>query len=255
MKHHAWLALLLSGCAARVPIDESRLVDLTHPFNADSVYWPTARKFELTPAAHGRDAHGRWYASNDFCASEHGGTHLDAPIHFAEGGRATAEIPLEQLIGPAHVIDIRKRCDADRDYLLSPDDIARHEARHERIEPGSVVLILTGFGGFYPDAARYLGSAVRGSAEGLHFPGIGAGAARLLVERRVGLVGIDTASMDHGPSKDFAAHRILSEADILGLENVAQLERLPATGATVIALPMKIEGGTGGPCRVIAVLP
>jgi kynurenine formamidase len=117
------------------------------------------------------------------------------------------------------------------------------------------VLVLTGFGQFYPDVKRYLGSDVPGKTDDLHFPGIGADAARLLVKRRVHLVGLDTASLDHGPSKDFQAHRVLGEADIPGLENLAQLERLPPTGATLIALPMKIEGGTGGPCRVIALLP
>jgi kynurenine formamidase len=236
-------------------IDESRVIDLTHPFNAASVYWPTARKFELTQVAHGHGADGRWYASNDFCASEHGGTHIDAPVHFAEGRRDTAGIPLGQLMGPARVIDIGDRCSADRDYRLAPEDVLAHEARHGPIEPGSVVLIRTGFGRYYPDAKKYIGSDVRGEAMDLHFPGIGEAAAKLLVERRIDLVGLDTASLDHGPSRDFIAHRVLNGADIPGLENVANLERLPPAGAWVIALPMKIEGGTGGPCRIIAILP
>jgi len=246
---------LLAGCAGGASVDKGSVIDLTHAFNEKTVYWPTAKRFELKRVSHGRNPDGMWYASNDYSASEHGGTHLDAPIHFAEGKRSTAEIPVKHLMGPARVIDIRGACAGDRDHRLSVHDVNEHEASHGLIEPGSVVLVLTGFGQFYPDVQRYLGSDVRGSAADLHFPGIGGDAARLLVKRRIHLVGIDTASLDHGPSKDFEAHRVLGEADIPGLENLAQLERLPPTGATVIALPMKIEGGTGGPCRVIAFLP
>ena len=248
---------LLLGCTGPTALDpgDSRVLDLTHPFNEKTIYWPTAERFHLEVVKHGYDENGRWYASNDYGASEHGGTHLDAPIHFAPGVLAVADIPLAQLIGPAQVIDIREQCAADPDYLLSPEDIRAHEGRHGRIEPGAVVLVLTGFGAFYPDPKRYLGSDVRGTASGLHFPGIGAAAASLLVERRIDLIGIDTASLDHGPSPDFAAHRVFSEANTPGLENVANLEKLPPLGATILALPMKIEGGTGAPCRVIAVLP
>ena len=255
MRHPWTCVLLLAGCASPPALDESKLVDLTYPFNDQTVYWPTARKFGLEPVAYGRNADGDWYASNDFCASEHGGTHLDAPIHFAEGGRATADVPLAQLVGPARVIDIRRRCEVDPDYLLHPRDIERHEALHGPIEPGSIVLVRTGWSRFYPDTKRYLGSDARGSARDLSFPGIGEAAARRLVARGIDLVGIDTASLDHGPSTDFVAHRVLSEADIPGLENVANLHKLPPRGSLVIALPMKIEAGTGGPCRIVAVLP
>lgn len=247
--------LLCVGCTRSVVIDDSRLVDLTHAFNRDTVYWPTARKFRLVQVAFGLDAAGRWYASNDYSASEHGGTHLDAPIHFAKNRRTTEQIPLGQLVGPARVIDIRDRCAVDRDYLLSPDDILEHEGLHGRITSGSCVLVWTGFDRYWPGVARYLGSDRPGDVENLHFPGIGPEAARLLVDRRVDLVGIDTASLDHGPSRTFETHRILCDANIPGLENLAHLGKLPARGATLIALPMKIEKGTGGPCRVIALLP
>jgi kynurenine formamidase len=246
---------LVAGCCVAPPIDESKVVDLTHSFNSSTVYWPTATQFELKQVAHGHDAHGRWYAANDFSASEHGGTHIDAPIHFAPGGATTERIPLTQLIAPARVIDVRLECAADRNYLLSPEDIRRHELLHGRIPAGAAVLVLTGHGAFYPRVIDYLGSDRRGSAEGLHFPGISAAAAQVLVERKVDLVGLDTASLDHGPSRDFAAHRVFAAADIPGLENLANLERLPPAGATIIALPMKIERGTGGPCRVMALLP
>lgn len=251
--------LLLSGCTAAPPaeptFDESRLVDLSYAFDEQSVYWPTANRFTRTEVAHGYTESGRWYASNDFSASEHGGTHMDAPIHFAEGRHTTDQVPLEQLTGPARVIDVRDEVSADRDYLLTAGDIQTYEAEYGAIEPGDVVLMWTGFGERYPDAKTYLGSDVRGVAQDLHFPGIGADAARLLVEREIDMVGLDTASLDHGPSTDFIAHQILNEANIPGLENVANMELLPPAGAIIIALPMKIREGTGGPCRIVALLP
>ena len=149
--------LSVAGCIARVPFDQTRVIDLTYPLNEESIFWPTARGFELSPVAYGLNAQGLWYASNDICLSEHGGTHLDAPIHFAQDGRTTAGIPISQLMGPARAIDIRRECEADRDYLLSPADIERHERRYGPIEPGTIVLVRTGFGRYYPDAKRFFG--------------------------------------------------------------------------------------------------
>jgi kynurenine formamidase len=249
------LALLLGACAGAPVLDEERLVDLTHGFDQDTIYWPTARSFELTRSAWGPDEEGRWYAAAEFCAAEHGGTHLDAPQHFAAEGRSVADIPLADLIGPARVIQVERKCLADRDYLVSVEDIASHEASEGRIAPGSVVLIRTAWSRSWPDRRRYLGTDEPGDTANLHFPGLSAEAARMLADRRVALVGIDTASLDHGPSRDFAAHRVLAEAGIAGLENLTGLERLPTRGATVLALPMKIVGGTGAPTRVVALLP
>jgi kynurenine formamidase len=251
-------AVLLAGCTAPPAergFDESRLIDLTYAFDENSVYWPTANRFERTEVAYGYTEGGYWYASNDFSASEHGGTHMDAPIHFAEGMHTSDQVPLTQLTGPARVIDVRAHVQNDPDYLLAPSDIEAHEAAYGPIEPGDVVLVWTGFGERYPDARTYLGSDVRGVVEDLHFPGIGEAAAILLVERGVDMVGLDTASLDHGPSQDFMAHQVLNGANIPGLENVANLDQLPPTGATIIALPMKIRGGSGGPCRIVALLP
>ena len=259
---HARLApaLLLAALSACVtpsdsPIDESKLIDLTWSFDEQTVYWPTGRRFELERVSWGADDQGRWYASCDYSGSEHGGTHMDAPVHFARGMSATADIPLQRLVGPAHVIDVRAACRRDADYLLTPEDIERHEAQHGPIPRGAVVLVRTGWGRYWPSAEAYLGSDERGPDVELHFPGISSEAAELFVVRGVDLVGIDTASLDHGPSQGFAAHRVLCAADVPGLENVARLEHLPPTGAIVIALPMKIAGGTGGPVRIVALLP
>jgi kynurenine formamidase len=240
---------------ARGAIDENKLLDLTHVFDEKTIHWPTAKPFRRQKDAWGKATGGYWYTSASFTTSEHLGTHIDSPIHFAEGKATTDQVPLRQLIGPAAVIDISRACAGNRDYQLSRSDIQLWEKAHGRIPAGAIVLVRTGWAAFWTDRARYMGSAAAGDARHLHFPGISAEAAKMLVERRVDGVGIDTASLDHGPSADFAAHRVLNGAGIYGLENLANLDRVPATGGTVVALPVKIRNGTGGPVRVIVLLP
>jgi kynurenine formamidase len=246
--------------AAATPLaaldDPSRVIDLTYSFDEHTVYWPTATPFRLDVVARGETAGGFWYATNEFRAAEHGGTHLDAPVHFAEHGVASAEVPLARLVGPAVVVDISERARANADTELVVDDVLLWEERHGAMPAGAIVLLRSGWGSRWPDRARYLGSDVRGDASGLHFPGFSRGAAEFLVrERAIDAVGTDTASIDPGRSRDFPAHRIFAAEGVPVLENLAALDRLPARGATVIALPMKIAGGSGGPTRVIAVLP
>jgi len=236
-------------------IDESKLVDLTYAFDEKTIYWPTAKPFEWQKEAWGKSAGGYWYTAGRYAASEHGGTHLDAPIHFGEGKQAADEIPVSRLVGPAIVIDISQACADNPDYRLTTEDIAKWEKQHNAIPNDSIVLVHTGWGKFWPDKKTYLGTDAPGDVANLHFPGISREAAELLIQRRIDAVGIDTASIDYGASKDFITHQILYGANIYGLENVANLERLPARGATLIALPMKIKGGTGGPARIIALLP
>ncbi len=233
------------------------LVDLSHPFNDDTIYWPTASKFKLTEVAEGETEGGWYYAANDFAAAEHGGTHLDAPIHFARGGDKADELPLRRLVGRAVVVDVSERALANRDYLVSRADLRSWERRYGRIPRRTMVLLHTGFGRYWPNAERYLGTAERGeqAVAKLHFPGLSAPAARWLVRRRaVKAVGIDTASIDRGQSTTFRAHRVLGAANVPVFENVANLPKLPGRGFSVVALPMKIEGGSGGPLRMIAVL-
>jgi kynurenine formamidase len=252
--------LLLAGCltTGASPELSGDLVDLTHSFDAETIYWPTAPGFELHVDFEGRTEGGWFYESNTLRTSEHGGTHLDAPVHFAEGRPSTAEIPLERLVAKAVVIDVSAACAADRDHAITPIEIEAWEQAHGRIPDGAIVLFHTGFDRHWPDAEAYLGTAQRGpeGVAALRFPGLSAGAARWLVERRVvAAVGIDTASLDPGRSKTFDAHRILFARDVPGFENVTGLGALPPVGATVIALPMKIRSGSGGPLRIIAVLP
>ena len=248
-----------SGDRAPEPLDLEgyNLVDLSHAFSDETVYWPTdTAGFELRELASGETEGGYFYSAYSLATAEHGGTHMDAPMHFLEEGADVASIPLGRLIGPAVVIDVTAQAAADADYRLTVADVEAHEAEHGPIEPGSLVLLRTGWSARWPDALSYLGDDTPGDASQLHFPSYGEAAARLLVEERgAAALGADVASIDYGPSTDFIVHRIAAAANAPGLENLTNLDRLPARGATVIALPMKISGGSGGPLRAVALVP
>jgi len=258
-------AVCALACASPTdPYLEGRWVDLTWPFDEQTVYWPTEEGFVHQRGAEGvvttpgtEATGGYWYAAHRFRAAEHGGTHLDAPLHFARGGTGAAAVPLAKLAGPGIVVDVRPAAARDPDYAVGVDAFATFEAVHGKIPEGAMVLVRTGFGRFWPDRERYLGTALRGPAavEALRFPGLHPRAARWLAARKVTAVGIDTASIDPGRSRDFPSHRILAAAEVPVFENVAHLEALPPRGFTVIALPMKIRGGTGAPLRIAALLP
>jgi kynurenine formamidase len=245
---------LLAACLA-ADIDPAKVVDLTYAFNAKTIYWPNAKGFVHRKDGWNKTPQGYWYAAGGFSMDEHGGTHVDAPVHFAEGKLSLEGIPAAKLVAPVSVIDVSAQAAKDRDYRASVADVEAWERQHGTIRKGSIVLFRTGWGKFWPDKKRYLGSDVAGDTANLHFPGIATAAAQLLVKRGVYGVGIDTASNDHGQSKTFETHRILAAENIYGIENVANLERLPATGATLIVAPIKIENGTGGPARIVAILP
>jgi len=240
-----------------IKLSGQRIVDLTHAFGPRTLYWPTSpSRFKLDPLASGQTPGGFFYAANTLSTPEHGGTHLDAPVHFAERGRTVADIPLEQLVAPAAVIDIVAKAAADRDYRLSVQDVASFEQQHGAIARGTIVLLRTGWSRHWPDAKAYLGDDTPNDASKLSFPSYGLEAAKLLIEDRgVAALGIDTASIDYGRSSDFMVHRVAGARNVPGLENLTSLDRLPARGAMVIALPMKIEGGSGAPLRSIAIVP
>ena len=254
-------ALLFAACAttSRPPIDfaNTDVVDLTYAFDDHTLYWPNSPSgFELKRLAYGKTPAGYFYSSNAFCAPEHGGTHLDAPIHFSQGALAVDQIPVRQLMAPAAVIDVSPKAATDSDYRLTVADIDDWEKRNGRIQPGTIVLLRTGWGARYPDRKRYFGDDTPGATDKLHFPSYGEDSARFLVSnRRAAAIGVDTASIDYGQSKDFIVHQIANGANVPGLENIANLERLPERGAWVIALPMKIAGGSGGPLRIVGVVP
>src|SRR6266516_3422129 len=249
----------LTACARPSVSDQlarATWLDLTYDFDSTTIYWPTAKPFRLEVVSAQRTPAGYYYAANNIAAAEHGGTHLDAPVHFAQGMHTTDQIPITQLAGAAYVIDVSRQAEADRDYRITAADLAAWEKGHAPVPEGAIVLFRTGWGSRWPDRARYLGTTKTGSAAvpELHFPGIDPSTARGLVARKVRAVGIDTPSIDHGQSRTFDTHQTLFAADIPAFENVAHLSALPATGAFVIALPMKIRGGSGGPLRIVAVL-
>ena len=234
------------------------IIDLSHPFDGNTVYWPTAEPFRLEKDFEGTTEKGYYYSAYRYSSAEHGGTHIDAPVHFARGRHSVDEIALRQLIGSAIVIDVTKQCAKDRDYLVTTEDFTNWETRNGRIAPGTIVLLRTGFGRFYPERKRYLGTEERGATAvpNLHFPGLHPNAAQWLVKNRsIKAIGLDTASIDHGQSTLFESHRVLFEKNIPAFENVANLHQLPAKGFSVIALPMKIKSGSGGPLRIIAIVP
>lgn len=240
-----------------VNLPPGTIVDLSYPFDDSTVYWPTAESFHLEKDFEGTTDKGYYYSAYRYSAAEHGGTHLDAPVHFAKGQYSVDEIPLEQLMGPGIVLDVTRQSSQNRDYLVTVGDFQNWERRNGKIAAGTIVLLRTGFGKFYPDRKRYLGTEQRGAAAvaDLHFPGLDPEAARWLTRnRKISAIGLDTASIDYGQSTLFESHRALFASNIPALENVANLDKLPIRGFSVIALPMKIKGGSGGPLRVVAVV-
>ena len=266
-------ALVATGCLRDAPgggsggPDHSALfdgsagewVDLSHAFGPSTIYWPTdTAGFQHTELAFGVTDAGYFYASYSFASAEHGGTHLDAPMHFAEGRYAADQIPLTSLITQASVVDISAASAADPDYLVTVADLTAWEAEHGELADGTALLIRTGWSERWSDRTAYLGTDLAGpdAVPELHFPGIGPEAAQWLVENRsIAAIGIDTPSIDYGQSADFQTHVILYGENIVGFENLTNLDRLPATGAGIVALPMKIEGGSGGPLRVVGWVP
>jgi len=259
---HLLLVLLLAipaiVCAQRrADFTTGHIVDLTYAFDSNSVYWPTAEQFKLETDFEGVTDKGYFYSAYRYSAAEHGGTHLDAPVHFAKGHNPIDQIPLDQLIGSAIVVDVTKQCATNPDYLVSVKDFEDWEKQNGKIPNGTIVLLRTGFGKYYPDRKKYLGTDERGAeaVAKLHFPGLDPAAARWLTQSRsIKAIGLDTASIDRGQSTVFESHRTLFEHNIPAFENVANMDKLPAKGFTVIALPMKIKGGSGGPLRIVAIL-
>lgn len=245
-----------TACSSPAPFPSGRLVDLTHAYDEQTIYWPTSPEFEVETLSEGVTEKGYFYLSKRFSTAEHGGTHIDAPIHFFEGRNTVDEIDLEQLIGPGVVVDVSGPCGDDRDYRVGVEDFRAWEKEHGPLPLGTIVLLRTGFGEYWPDRARYMGTAERGpdAVGDLHFPGLHHEAVPWLRERGIRAIGLDTPSIDHGPSQDFPSHVALFEHNVPVFENVANLEELPATGFSVIALPMKIRGGSGGPLRIVAIV-
>src|SRR5262245_37236681 len=220
--------VLALGCLGRLTAADSqftggRWIDLSHDFSTNTLYWPTAQRFTLEVEFHSHTDKGYFYAANRYSASEHGGTHIDAPIHFAEGGRTLDQLSIEQLTGAAVVMDVSAKAQKDADYQITVADLKAWETSHTQIPKGAIVLFHTGHARHWPDAKKYLGTDERGAnaVAKLHFPGLHPDAARWLVtQRTIKAVGLDTASIDHGQSTLFESHRILFGKNIPAFENV-----------------------------------
>ena len=256
--------LICGGCAAgqsrldRLVLGQSRLIDLTHSFGSDTIVWPTEQDFRLILQQEGETLGGYYYASNRLEMAEHGGTHIDAPIHFARGGQTLDQVPIEHLLGVAVKIDVTDQCARDRDYRVTIKDFKQWEVAHGQIPKRAIVLVDTGFARYWPSRQQYLGTELKGpeGVRALHFPGVHPDAAAWLVrERQIKAVGIDTASIDYGQSTGFETHVALLSKSVPVFENLGDLRGLPDREFEVIALPMKIARGTGGPLRVIALVP
>ena len=250
MKKFLFGFLLLS-----FPVHAKQILDLTHPFNKKTIYWPTAGGFELKKGFWGMTKKGYFQSGNFYSAPEHGGTHIDAPIHFAEGKWTVDQIPAEQLVGEACVINLASKIGDNADYEISKNDILEWEEKNGSLKSDCIVLFNTGWERFWDNPKKFLGTDKKNDTENLHFPGLSKDAITYLVSKKVKGIGLDVASLDCGQSKDMIAHRTLLGADIYGLENVANISKLPAKGATLIVAPMKIEGGTGAPVRIFAIIP
>jgi kynurenine formamidase len=233
-----------------IPSGKTRVLDLSYAISDKLVPWPGDERFFEAKVNASVEKNG--YFTRSFWMLEHYGTHLDAPAHFPPGKTTVDQIPVKQLFGPAVVMDVRIESSKDADYQLSAARIEEWEKRHGRIPEGAIVLLRTGWASRWPDVQKYRNQDAQGK---MHFPGFSAEAAKLLIERRASGLGCDTLSVDYGASNDYAVHHLALGAGLYHLENLADLSELPETGAFLVVAPIKLEGGSGGPVRVFAILP
>jgi kynurenine formamidase len=249
-------SFLSCSCSTRPPVLNGQIIDLSYSFDEETIYWPTEKGFSLVHQHDGFTEKGYYYEANRFEAAEHGGTHVDAPKHFSQHGHTVDQIPLEQLMGPAILVDVSDQCKNDPDYQIAIEDFLEWERKNGQIPKDVIILLKTGFGKYWPNRVQYMGTDERGAeaVRKLHFPGLHPKAAEWLTQSRfIKAVGIDTPSIDHGQSTLFESHVSLSQKNIPAFENLANLDRLPLKNFVVIALPMKIKDGSGGPTRIVAV--
>ncbi len=259
------ICLLFTACSisnnsAYMPniFAKGKWIDLTHSFSNNTIYWPNNKNmFTLTIDSKGITPLGYYYQSNSISCPEHGGTHLDAPLHFNEHGLDASQIPITSMIGPVCVLDVSKACANNPDYLASVSDMLEWQRKNHSLPKNSIVIIRTGWWNYYSSKTKYLGTDLSGmgAIPYLHFPGISPLLMKWLVSHHVKAVGLDTPSLDYGQSKDFQSHQILLLNNTPGFENLTNIDLLPTKGAYIFALPMKIQGGTGGPLRAIAWIP
>jgi kynurenine formamidase len=231
-----------------------KAMDLSYALDEHSPFWPEGSNptspFRATTAAtYEKDG----YFARSLQFPEHFGTHMDAPIHFDPKGKSLDQIPVTSLLLGAVVVDVRAAVKANPDYRLTAQDLQNWEKIHGPIPQASAVLLLTGWGARWPSQTRYMNQDAKGV---MHFPGFSLEAAHYLFDHaHPKAIGIDTGSIDYGPSERYEVHQFTMHAGLYHLENLANLEQVPATGAVLIALPLKLRGGSGGPANVVALIP
>ena len=225
------------------------VVDLTHPLSSTVPYFPGGVPFAAETLA---TVEADGYYFNKFTTGEHTGTHVDAPNHFVAGAEGVDAILPRALIGPLVVIDISARVAEDPDTQLVLSDIAAWEAEHGIIPPGAIAMIRTGWDDHWPDTTKYQNKDEAGT---MHFPGVGLDASQSLASRNVACIGIDTLSTDSGTSKLFHQHKHFLRTGRYHIENVTNLDKVPAAGAIGIVAPLPLVRGSGAPARVLALVP
>src|SRR5258708_12340917 len=233
-----------------VPSGKTRVLDLSYAISDKLVPWPGDEKFFEAKVNASVEKNG--YFTRSFWMVEQYGTHLDAPAHFPPGKTRVEQIPGKQLLGAGVVRDVRAGRGKDADYQLGAASVEDWEKRHGPIPEGAIVLLRTGWASRWPDTRKYRNQDEKGK---MHFPGFSAEAAKLLIERKVSGLGCDTLSIDPGASSDYAVHRLALGAGLFQLENLADIIELPEAGAFLVVAPITLEGGSGGPVRVFALLP
>ncbi len=259
MKYTVSLLVILLSCNkppqdnfTRLFLGELKVIDLTHSLNSRSPYWPDSKgnpfKYDtLFTQPSGVPGMGR------FTMPEHFGTHLDAPIHSADHQLSVDQLKPNDLMGSVVVINVESKCDANADYLLTIQDIEDWEKRYGAMPARSIVIMFTGWSRKWENYNAYKNQDANGK---MHFPGFSPEAATFLIGKRSILgIGIDNLSLDAGMAAGFPVHSIVNGAGKFQLENVASVHELPPTGAFMIAAPIKIEGGSGGPVRIFAIIP
>ena len=244
---------LPAGLAQAIERGQVKTIDLTYALDDHSPYWPegtSVTPFHATTAA---TFSKNGYFTRTLQFPEHFGTHIDAPLHFDPKGRSLDQIPVQDFFLQAVVVDVRGAVSSNPDYRVMVPDLQNWEKAHGPLPRGGAVLILTGWGSRWPSQQRYMNQDAKGV---LHFPGLSLEAAHYLLDHaHPTAIGIDTASVDYGPSQHFEVHHLTMHAGVYHIENLANLERVPATGAVIVALPIKLRGGSGGPAHVVAMVP
>jgi kynurenine formamidase len=233
-----------------IPSGKTRVIDLSYAINDKLVPWPGDEKYFAAKINATVEKNG--YFTRSFWMLEHYGTHLDAPVHFPLGKATVDQIRPNNLFGPAVLLEVRDDAAKDADYRLPISRIDKWEHAHGRIPQGAIVLLRTGWASRWPNVQKYRNQDKQGK---MHFPGFSAEAAKVLIDRGVSGLGCDTLSADYGASEDFAVHHLALGAGLYHLENLSDLSAVPEAGAFLVVAPIKLEGGSGGPVRVFALLP